>query len=138
VLLSARLVRLGIRRCGGYSSVLHGIHPTIPCGFLRQLAYGAYSLPILSSPLPATSPSSTPPGKPKPPPFKVASSVIPITGKLVQRIQALEFVDMRELLPDNIALAERLAALPRLENERLVERELWPPGCRLLRCTWPS
>ena len=30
----------------------------------------------------------------------------------MSRIQALEFVDMRELLPDNLALAERLAALP--------------------------
>lgn len=50
--------------------------------------------------------------KPKAVPFKVASSIVPIPAKLVKRIQALEFVDMRELLPDNIALAERLAALP--------------------------
>ena len=45
-------------------------------------------------------------------PFKVANSIVPIPSKLVKRIQALEFVDMRELLLDNIALAERLAALP--------------------------
>ena len=32
--------------------------------------------------------------------------------ELVRRIQALEFVEMRDLLPDNIALAERLEALP--------------------------
>ena len=45
-------------------------------------------------------------------PFKFASSLAPIPAKLVRRIQALEFVEMRELLPDNVALAERLAALP--------------------------
>ena len=28
------------------------------------------------------------------------------------RIQALQFVEMRELLPDNVALAEQLGALP--------------------------
>ncbi len=31
---------------------------------------------------------------------------------LVRRIQAMEFVEMKELLPDNLALAERLEALP--------------------------
>ena len=45
-------------------------------------------------------------------PYKVASSIAPIPGKLVSRIQALKFMEMRELLPDNIALAERLATLP--------------------------
>ena len=50
--------------------------------------------------------------KPKPLPFKVANSIATIQARLVQRIQALEYVKMRELLPDNIALAERLAALP--------------------------
>lgn len=50
--------------------------------------------------------------KPKPTPYKVANSIVPIPAKLVKRIQALEYVDMRELLPDNIALSERLAALP--------------------------
>lgn len=49
---------------------------------------------------------------PKPPPFKIANSIVPIPAKLVRKIQALEYVDMRELLPDNIALAERLAVLP--------------------------
>ena len=50
--------------------------------------------------------------KPKTPPFRMATSIVPIPGKLVKRIQALEYIDMRELLPDNIALAERLATLP--------------------------
>ena len=50
--------------------------------------------------------------KPKAHPFKVAGSIVPVPAKLVQRIQALEYVEMRELLPDNIALAERLATLP--------------------------
>ena len=44
-------------------------------------------------------------------PFRFASSLAPIPAKLVQQIQALEFVEMRELLPDNVALAEHLAAL---------------------------
>ena len=42
-------------------------------------------------------------------PHKVANSIVPVPGKLVSRIQALEYVDMRELLP---ALAECLVALP--------------------------
>lgn len=50
--------------------------------------------------------------RPKPASYKVANSIVPIPAKLVKRIQALEYVDMRELLPDNIALSERLAALP--------------------------
>ena len=52
-----------------------------------------------------------PPSDP-PPPFKLATSFSPIPSKLVHKIQALEFVEMRELLPDNIALGERLEALP--------------------------
>lgn len=61
----------------------------------------------------ATSISPLPAPKKQPtPPFKVANSIVPIPGRLVSRIQALEYVDMRELLPDNLALAERLATLP--------------------------
>ena len=48
----------------------------------------------------------------KPPPFKLASSLAPIPTKLVKCIQALEYVDMCELLLDNIALAEQLTKLP--------------------------
>lgn len=66
--------------------------------------------------LPATLPVVTPRAigevKHTKPAYKVAGSIVPIPGKLVSRIQALEYVDMRELLPDNLALAERLAALP--------------------------
>ena len=43
------------------------------------------------------------------PPFHLASSLPPVPAKLVRRIQALE---IRELLPDNMALAERLEVLP--------------------------
>ena len=56
--------------------------------------------------------------------FKMASSIVPVPAKLVKKIQALEFIEMRELLPDNIALAERLATLPsglahsKVPNER--------------------
>ena len=71
----------------------------------------APTLPPITTYGAVASVSSTDP-KPKAVPFKVASNIVPIPAKLVKRIQALEFVDMRELLLDNIALAERLAALP--------------------------
>ena len=47
------------------------------------------------------------------PPFILASNLPPVPAKLVKKIQAMEFINMRELLPDNIALSERLEALPR-------------------------
>lgn len=34
----------------------------------------------------------------------MANSITPIPHRLVKRIQALEYIDMRELLPDDIAL----------------------------------
>ena len=46
------------------------------------------------------------------PSFLLSKSSPPIPGKLVAKIQSLQFVEMRELLPDNIALLERLATLP--------------------------
>ena len=45
-------------------------------------------------------------------PFKLACSFYPILTKLVHKIQALEFVEMRELLPDSTTLGECLQALP--------------------------
>ena len=45
-------------------------------------------------------------GTPKPSAFKLSSSFTPVPAKLVKRIQAMEFAEMRELLPDNIAFAE--------------------------------
>ena len=60
------------------------------------------------------------------PPYKVARSTVPIPGKLVSRIQALEYVDMQELLPDNLALVECLVALPQglAPSKHLGEREI--------------
>ena len=49
---------------------------------------------------------------PKPSPLMLASSLPPVPAKLVKRIRELDFVEMRELLPDNIALSERIEALP--------------------------
>ena len=43
--------------------------------------------------------------------FSTGEQLVPIPAKLVQRIQKLEFVDLRELLPDNLALSEKLEAL---------------------------
>ena len=42
-------------------------------------------------------------------PFILASNLPPVPPRLVKRIQALEFTNMRDLLPDNMALAERAA-----------------------------
>ena len=58
-------------------------------------------------------------------------------AKLVKRIQAMEFVEMRELLPDNIAFAEKLAVLPTgmAMQKMLGEREIG--GDRAL-LTWVS
>ena len=69
--------------------------------------------------------------------FKIASSIAPIPTKLVKKIQALEFIEMRELLPDNIALSERLAALPSAlaQSKQPNEREIG--GDRAL-ATWVS
>ena len=66
----------------------------------------------LSTSQPALTPKGPTGYKPKPHPFKVANTIAPIPARLVQLIQALEYVEMRELLPDNIALAEMLVALP--------------------------
>ena len=58
-------------------------------------------------------------------------------AKLVKRIQAMEFVEMRELLPDNIAFAEKIAVLPTgMAMQKLLgEREI--RGDRAL-LTWVS
>ncbi len=45
-------------------------------------------------------------------PFRLASSLPPVPAKLVKKTQALKLIEMRELLPDNFALAEKLEAIP--------------------------
>lgn len=91
---------------------------------------------VLSSRLPVT---SRPTGEVKQtkPAYKVAESIVPIPGKLVSRIQALEYVDMQELLPENLAFAKRLAALPQglAPSKHTGEREI--AGERALM-TWVS
>ena len=49
---------------------------------------------------------------PKLSPFILASAIPPIPGKVVQKVAANEFVDLRELLPDNVSLLEKLEGLP--------------------------
>ena len=73
----------------------------LPTSSLPSTVWCSYQ----SQPLPPASAPTTPP-------FQLASSFAPIPGKLTRRIQALEFVEMRELLPDNLVLAERLETLP--------------------------
>lgn len=80
---------------------------------LPSAANAGSSLALHSSP---ASPLAgwAPPSKPSAaiqatPPFHLASSFSPI---LVRKIEVLEFIEMRDLFPDNIALAEHLEALP--------------------------
>lgn len=73
----------------------------LPTSSLPSTVWCSYQ----SQPLPPASAPTTPP-------FQLASSFAPIPGKLTRRIQALEFVEMRELLPDSLVLAERLETLP--------------------------
>ena len=82
-------------------------------------------------------PMGSPQKVPSPTPFRVASSIAPIPGKLVKKIQALEYVEMRELLPDNIALAERMAALPSgiIQQKQLGQRDI---GGKRALMTWVS
>ena len=125
------------------SSPPPGSHPQQPLSItsipLLQPSVSAGS--ALTLPSPTTSPlaSWVPPSitspsaqaGPSTPPFHLASSVPPIPAKLVRKIQALEFVEMRDLLPDNIALAERLEALPSHRSPAKApetrEAGLWQP-----------
>ena len=75
------------------------------------LTLAASVAPLAAWAPPSPEAQSGPP-PPPPPQFHLASSLPLIPGKLVRKIQALEFVEMRDLFPDNIALAERLEALP--------------------------
>ncbi len=59
-----------------------------------------------------TIPSQTKPDPAKAKAFILSRNSTNVPAKLVAKITSLQFVDMRELLPDNIALSERLIALP--------------------------
>lgn len=45
-------------------------------------------------------------------PFSLASNFPPIPCKLALKIQSLQFVEMRELLPDNLTIAENVTSHP--------------------------
>ena len=55
------------------------------------------------------------------PDFSLASSFSPIPGKLVQKIQSLQFVDMKELLQDNILVTQEDTQRPGNHRPRLRE-----------------
>ena len=65
----------------------------------------------------------------------LASSCAPIPAKLVKCIQSLELTEMRELLPDNMALTEWLEALPTRLGEQAKQAEQREIG---LLITWVS
>ena len=59
------------------------------------------------------------------PPFSLASSFPPIPAKLVSKIQSLQFMEMRELLPDNIAACADSTTVPNVRNDlRPKQREI--------------
>ena len=76
--------------------------PLIPAsvavaGNTLQLATTSTTMAPLSASAATKSTGATEP-KPKQAPYRVATSIVPIPGKLVKRIQALEYVDMREVI----------------------------------------
>jgi hypothetical protein len=62
-----------------------------------------------------------------PKPFLLDSILHPIPYNLVQHIQLLEFVEMRELLPDKKALVEKLEALPSRPDQPAKQSVKWAP-----------
>ena len=58
-------------------------------------------------------------------PFKLASAFPLIPAKLVEKARALKFVDMKELLPDNIALLKNIECL-QFPNQLLPARGTRP------------
>ena len=71
-----------------------------------------HNMPAVQSLMPSapSTPSSTKAAHPQP--FILSKASPPVPAKLVAKVQALQFVDMRELLPDNMALLERSSVLP--------------------------
>lgn len=66
------------------------------------------------NPLPANSqahPSAVAPSRQ--PPFRLSPSLPLLPAKLAAKIQSLQFVELKEFLPDNIKLLKRLEAMDR-------------------------
>ena len=57
-------------------------------------------------------------------PFMLASSFPPIPAKLVAKIKSLQFVELKELLPDNIAALDQNASLARPHDQLPKQREV--------------
>ena len=90
-------------RAGNVTSAATGLRHALPA---THLATVVSTVSTLLAPKQSTVAGSDPKH------FRMASSLPPVPAKLVRHIQAGEFVEMRDLLPDNLALAERLEALP--------------------------
>ena len=68
----------------------------------------------IAQPVPADEESVSPPPKKRAVPvFVHGLGIPPVPGRLVEKILEGQFVDMAELLPDNIELLRREAAVPR-------------------------
>ena len=72
----------------------------------------------IAQPVPADEESVSPPPKKRAVPvFVHGLGIPPVPGRLVEKILDGQFVDMAELLPDNIELLRREAAVPRLSSD---------------------
>ena len=82
--------------------------------------------PVVSS-VPTVPPSPAapvPPAVPLTSPFSLASSFPPVPAKLVAKIKSLQFVELKELLPDNIAALEQNSAVARPHDQLPKLREV--------------
>lgn len=68
--------------------------------------------------------------------FSLSRSGIPVPAKLVSKIQALKFVDMRELLSDNIRLMDRLDNLPASTLQAAGNRQREVPNIQSWVCAF--
>ena len=97
-----------------------------PLSFVSTILPSTVPTPssLISSPLLATDPfgSSHPSSGSLPQPFSLASSFSPIPAKLVQKIKSAVYVDMKELLPDNIIAMENVTQAPSQQKPK--QREI--------------
>ena len=99
-----------------------------PLSFVSTILPSTVPTPssLISSPLLATDRfgSSHPSSGSLPQPFSLASSFSPIAAKLVQKIKSAVYVDMKELLPDNIIAMENVHVTQAPSQQKPKQREI--------------
>ena len=79
-----------------------------PSRYTQEAAWTLLSLPDLEALIFFPGPPLPGVALRKPQALTLSSALPPIPGKVVERIWAGSFVDLKELLPDNVALLQRL------------------------------